>query len=348
MTHKYYDVLGVARDSSKDDIRRAYKRLAVQMHPDKGGDPEKFKELAAAYEVLSDEDKRQRYDQLGDDMFQQAESGGGGGGYGPGFDPQSIFEQFFGGGGGFGGGFGSQPTHMKKRNHHHELSVSLEDAYRGIHKSVKVSLTKICKRCKDQCYACQGRGTVTDMRRMGFFTQVMERVCDSCSGSGFVASKGKSGCKDCNGSGMLKEEHKIEIDFPAGVATGNQVVFKGLGEQAVGDNETSGDLVFEVRVHPHAVFQRDGNNLMITVALTFAESVVGKEVRIPHFAGEFSVNTATEFGIIQPDKRYVIRGKGMSNTGDLFMTFTVTYPSRKLNDKERADIRKLFKEVSIC
>lgn len=347
MTHKYYDVLGVARESSKDDIRRAYKRLAVQMHPDKGGDPEKFKELAAAYEVLSDEDKRQRYDQLGDDMFQQAENSGGG----PGFDPHSIFEQFFGGGGfgGFGGfGGGSAPSHIKKRNHHHELSISLEDAYRGIHKSVKVSLTKICKRCKEQCYSCQGRGIVTDMRRMGFFTQVMERPCDSCSGSGFVAGKSKTGCKECGGSSMLKEEHKIEIDFPAGVATGNQAIFKGLGEQAVGDNEVSGDLVFEVRVQPHSVFQRDGNNLTMHLQITFAESVTGKDIQIPHFGGEMVVNTAKEFGIIQPEKRYIIRGKGMTQNSDLILIFNVSYPSRKLDDKDRADILKVFKQVSIC
>lgn len=346
MTHKYYEVLGVSRDASKDDIRRAYKKLAVQMHPDKGGDPEKFKELASAYEVLSDDEKRNRYDQLGDDMFN--ETNGGGGGHG-GIDPQSIFEQFFGGHGGpFGNPFGGHHHGpARKKNHHHEINISLEDAYRGLNKSIKVSLMKLCKKCKEQCYACQGRGVIMDMRRMGFFTQMMERPCDNCSATGFVA-KGKSGCTVCNGNGMVKDEHKLDLTLPAGVATGHVNVFKGLGEQAVGDNEISGDLLFEVRVQPHPVFTRDGNNLVMNVAMSFAESVTGKTIQVPYFGGEFTVDTAESFGIVKPDKPYCVRGKGMPPNGDLLMMFNITYPvSKRLSEAERKDARDLFKKIGL-
>lgn len=353
MTHRLYEVLGVPQDAGKDDIKKAYKKMAVQYHPDKGGDPEKFKEIANAYDVLSDDNKRQMYDQLGDDRFNETGGGAAAGGGGPfgGVDPHSIFEQIFGGAGGFGfnvnmhdpfGGGGGGI--VKKRNHLHELCITLDDAYRGVHKNIKVSLTKICGKCKEQCYACQGRGHVMDMRRMGFLTQMMQRPCDICSTTGFIA-KGKSGCKECGGAGTVKDDHKIDVNLPSGVATGHHIVFKGLGEQAVGDNEVSGDLVFEVRVVHHNVFEREGADLHMTVPISFADSVVGKEVNVPHFGGEFVMNTR-EFGVINPMKTYTVRGKGMPG-GNLVVHFNVNYPAKKLSDEEKECIVKAFGEIGI-
>jgi DnaJ-class molecular chaperone len=348
MTHKLYDVLGVSQDCSKDDLKRAYKKMAVQHHPDKGGDPEKFKEIANAYDVLMDDQKRQMYDQLGDERFDEA-GGAQGGGAGPHIDPHSIFEQFFGGAfGGFGdmpGGFNFNMHQVRKSHHLHQLNISLEDAYKGIQKSIKVSLTKICRSCKEQCYACQGKGHVMDMRRMGFFTQMSQRPCDVCNAAGYVA-KGKNNCKECSGSGVVKEDHKIELNIPAGVSSGHHMVFKGLGEQAVGDNEVSGDLVFEVAVGNHPVFQREGADLSMTIPLTFVESVVGKEVNVPHFSGDFVLNTQ-EFGVINPTKTYIVKGKGMSLGGNLIVKFTISYPTKRIGDGDREKVAEMFKGLGI-
>ena len=345
MTHKYYDVLGVSRDSSKDDIRRAYKRLAVQMHPDKGGDPEKFKELASAYEVLSDDGKRQQYDQLGDDMFREHGGGAGGGPFAGGIDPQSIFEQFFGGGGGFG-----MHVHphgpRRKANHHHALNIGLDDAFRGLTKTIRVTVTRVCKRCKEQCYACQGKGSVTDMRRMGFFTQIMERRCDACAGVGYTANKGRGGCGTCNGAGTVRDEHRMEVTLPAGVDNEHVMVFQGLGEQAVGDDEVSGDLVVEVHIQEHPVFKRQGNHLVMNVDISFRDSIVGKDIVVPHFGGEFTVHTQ-DFGVIQNGKVYSIPGKGMNSSGDLKMTFRVVYPTSRLDAKARDELKRVFDSLSI-
>jgi DnaJ family protein A protein 2 len=350
MTHKFYDVLGIPKGSSKEDIKKAYKKMAIQMHPDKGGDPEKFKEVANAYQVLSDDDKRARYDQFGDEGF--AENDGGGHGF-HGVDPHAIFEQFFGGGGGFpfggmgGFGFDVHPHHAgppRKQDHVHPFRITLEDAYKGVQKTLKVSLNKICSKCKEQCYACQGKGHVMDMRRMGFLTQMMQRACGTCNGAGFIA-KGKSGCKECNGGGSFKEEHKIDLNLPAGVHHGHHCVFKGLGEQALSPGEVSGDLVFEVHVQNDPNFQRQGNDLIFTVPISLSETIVGKEVNVPHFSGAFSLNTS-EFGVVQPNKPYVVKGKGMPG-GNLVILFHINYPSVKLTKEDRDKIKALLESVGL-
>jgi DnaJ-class molecular chaperone len=345
MTHKYYDVLGVQKGCSKDDIRRAYKKLAVQMHPDKGGDPEKFKELANAYDVLSDDNKRNQYDQLGDTMFH--ESGGGAGhpgGFPGGIDPQSIFEQFFGGG---GGGFHfhrGPPMQVKKNDHNHEIGISLSDAYHGVQKTVKVCISKMCRACRETCNACQGKGSVMDMRRMGFLTQMMERPCDACDMTGFTV-KPKQGCGECSGHGHTKTDNRIELQIPPGVQHGHTMVIPGLGDQALRDNEISGDLVFHIHVQKDPVFVRQGNNLVMNIPVSFVETMVGKEVNVPHFAGSFTVHTA-DFGVVQPDHVYKVQGKGMPN-GDLHMVFKVAYPSKKLSQEERDTLQAVCKKVGL-
>jgi len=344
MTHKHYDVLGVPHDASKDEIKKAYKKLAVQLHPDKGGDPEKFKELANAYDVLSDDEKRNQYDQLGDEGFQSAGQGGM-----HEVDPHSIFEQLFG-----GMPFGGMPfgfnMHMntggpcRKNDHIHPLNISLEDAYKGLHKNIKVSLTNLCKRCKEQCYACQGQGHVMDMKRMGFITQMMQRPCNVCQTSGFIA-KGKANCDECKGNGTMKDEHKLDLAIPAGVKDGFLIRFKGLGEQPVNPNDIPGDLIFEVRVQSDANFTREGDDLVYKVPITFTETVTGKEFVIPHFSGVMHMNSS-EFGIVQPNKAYVVRGKGMPG-GNLVLVFDVRYPNKKLNFEDRQAINKMFASLQL-
>lgn len=342
MTHKLYDVLGVSPSSSKDDIKKAYKKLAIQMHPDKGGDPEKFKEISHAYSVLSDDEKKNQYDQLGDEGFEQ------GGMQHHHVNPHDLFEQLFGGGGGFPFGFN---VHMgghgpqRKSNHIHELKISLEDAYRGMQKTMRVNISKLCVNCKEMCHACQGKGHVMDVRRMGFMTQMMQRPCDTCNTTGFTA-KGKAGCSLCEGNGKVKEEHKIELHVPPGVESGHAMVFKGLGEQAVQPNEVSGDLVFQVHVMNHSLFQRQGRDLVFSQKMSLKESICGKDVRISHFDGDITFNTLDKFGIVQPNKPYTIRGKGMPG-GDMLVLFDIQYPSKTLSAEEKLALQQAFSAISI-
>lgn len=352
MTFKYYDILGVSKDASKEELKKAYKKKAIQLHPDKGGDPEEFKALAEAYSVLSDDEQKERYDQLGDDAFKAAQSGGGGGDVFHGMNPQDLFEQFFGGGGmggmpfhfDFGMGMGGHRGPAKKKDHHHVLKVSLQDAYFGVTKMLKVAITKLCTRCKEQCYGCQGRGSVTEMRRMGFLTQMMTRPCDACNGNAYV-SKGKPGCSECSGQGTYREEKKLELVLPAGVSTGHRMVFQGMGDQAIGPNEVSGDLVFEVLVQPDPHFQRQGNDLIHTVSVTFAETMIGKTIKVPHFKEEITIELS-DLGVIQPNKPYTVKGYGMQG-GNLILIFQIQYPSKKLSASDVEKLKEVFEQLNL-
>ena len=357
---KFYDLLGVAQGASPEEVKKAYKKAAFQNHPDKGGDPEKFKEIGAAYAVLSDEGERNVYDQIGDAGWaQRAANGGagGGGGHGAHGFPDDMFAQMFGGGGfpfgNMGGHQGPAPdAPVRRANHVHGLRVSLAEAYSGIQKTVKVSLSKCCMRCQESCYTCQGRGIITDMRRMGFMTQLSQRPCDNCKATGRVV-KGRDGCGECGGRGTYSDDRKLDIRLPPGVAHRSAVVFNGLGEQPVKPGDTAGDLIFEVNIADDAVFQREGADLVMSVPVTFAESVLGKTVRVPHFGGEFVVDTNAEFGVVGPGEAcgaYVVPGKGMprgggeaGKFGDLKMMFRVgEYPQKEWTAEQKAALGGVF------
>lgn len=338
MGFKHYDVLEVPKNASAEDIRKAYRKAAIKYHPDKGGDPEKFKDVSNAYQVLSDEEKRRRYDQVGDEGFN--ENGGDTGFHS--MNPHDLFEQLFRGAGGggfpfhvdFGFGDGGQPS--KRKDHLHTISISMADAYQGVQKVLRVGLKKTCHGCRTQCYGCQGRGQITDMRRMGFMTQMLTRQCDACAGAGSVSN----GCGSCNNKGFNMEEKKVDVKIPAGVQTGHRFMLHGLGEQAVSDRDVPGDLVIEVFVQPDPNFQRQGQDLMYTVKLTLAESIIGKSIVIPHFAGDIHINLE-EYGIIQPQKTYVLPHKGMPG-GNLILVFQIEYDKKQLNDDERKILKEAF------
>lgn len=341
MSFKFYDILGVSKDASSDDIKKAYRKAAIQNHPDKGGDPEKFKEISNAYQILSDDEKRRRYDQLGDDGFNATGAEHGGGGFG-GMSPQDLFEQFFRGAGGggfpFHFDFGEPQGPVRKKDHLHTISISMSDAYHGVQKTMRVGLRKTCMSCRSMCYTCQGQGSITDMRRMGFITQMVSRVCDKCSGSGNITK----GCPSCNHQGHTMDEKKIDVKIPAGVQTGHRFVMHGLGEQADKDNEVSGNLILEIFVQPDPNFQRQGQDLIYTVKLTLAESIIGKMVTIPHFGGDITINLE-EYGIIQPQKSYILAGKGMPPNGNLVLVFNIDYYNKKvLTSEERNTLKAAF------
>lgn len=340
-SYKLYETLGVGKEASAKDIKRAFHRLSLEHHPDKGGDPEKFKELAHAYEVLSDEEKRAAYDQLGDERFNEQMSGGGGGGMG-GINPHDLFAQFFGGGGfpfgGMGGG-GGQRAPMKCPDHRHVWPIQLAEAYTGVEKTLKVSVQRPCRACLETCYACQGRGVITHMTRMGVFTQMSSVPCTDCQGRGRAPKKG-GGCGDCGGKGTIHKEHRVELKAPAGVHTGHQIRVPGLGEQSADRDELSGDLLIEILVQPHPVFTREGNNLLVQLPIGFVETMTGRTYSISHFTGDIVVDTTT-FGIIQPNKTYVLPNKGMPG-GHLCIKFQIDYPKITLTDSQREQLRAVL------
>lgn len=354
MTHKYYDVLGIPKESTRDEIKKAYKKLAIQCHPDKGGDQEKFKEVSKAYQVLSDDEKRRQYDQLGDERFNE------GGMEGQGFDPRDIFAQFFGGGMGgmeggfefpFGHGFGpggpghhGQPRPQKCPDHRHVWQISLREAYFGVEKMLKITVQKPCRQCVETCYACQGRGSITHMQRMGFFTQMSTRPCGECNGQG-RSVKAKKSCGSCSGKGSTSHEHRVELRAPKGVQTGHNMRIRGLGEQSVDKDELNGDLIIEVLVQNHPVFKRDGNNLHVDQPITFVETIVGKSFILPHFDGDFEIRTK-DLGIINPHTKYTIPNKGI-NGGNLIIQFHIDYPTYKLDDDKIDKIKETFKLVQM-
>jgi len=360
MTHKYYDLLGINQNASQDDIKKAYKKAAIANHPDKGGDPEKFKEIANAYQVLSDENKRRDYDHLGDDMFKEnAQSGGGGGGMHPfgGMNPHDIFANLFGGGGFPGGGFpfdmhmngghGGGGNHVKRNDHLHNLTISLHEAFFGSKKSIKINITKTCLSCKTECGACQGRGQIQQMLRTGPFTQVFHQQCNSCSGSGQTLKSNPS-CPECNGSMKIQKYHKLDFEIPKGVQSGYQQTFKGFGEQKQNRNDIAGDLIVKITISDDSTYQRRGNDLIYNSSITFKESIIGKKITLSYF-GEILDIDLKKFTVIQPSTEYIIKGKGMpienrpGAFGNMILIFGIKYPS--LADKNN-DVSEIVQALS--
>lgn len=332
MPHKLYDVLGVPKTAAAADIKKAFKKMAVQHHPDKGGDQDKFKEVARAYEVLGDEEQRQRYDALGDEGFEASGAGGGHGG----MDPHDLFQQFFGGGFGdpfaglFGrGGPGAGRGARRCADHQHALSISLAEAFRGLTKTMRITVKKPCAACRATCYTCQGVGQVQHMIRNGPFIQTMVRACDACHGKGVTFK----GCDECKNKGHTQKEHRVDIVVAPGVEAGHRVVVAGLGEQPTREGDVVGDLVVDIMVAADRTFRRDGADLHMTVPVAFADSVVGTRFVVPHFAGDFTVDTEA-WGVLQPGVPYTIAKKGMpsgcagAGAGDLKVTFAIQYPPK--------------------
>lgn len=352
MNRKLYEALGLQPNPSKDDIRKAYKKLAVQNHPDKGGSEEKFKEIVHAYETLMDDQKRQMYDQLGDDGYEDFVKGRGGmGGGGAGF-PEShmdIFAQMFGNFGGFPftHGMHQHNQQVQRANHVHTINITLEQAYTGLTKNVRINVRKPCLRCMTTCGTCQGRGHITDMQRIGIFTQTMTRPCHVCQGSGKQAQRNND-CGNCKGAGHTSNESIHDIKIPAGVTSGYNVKLQGLGEQPQAHGEIAGDMVVHINVEDHPLFKRTGDSgrdLLYTHKISFKESVIGSAIRIPHVHEAFIVDT-TKLGILVPGKVYVIKGQGMQG-GDLHLSFDIKYPDKLLNGEEQRLLNEAFDKCGL-
>lgn len=336
----YYGILGISKDASEDEIKKAYRKLALKTHPDKnGGDDTVFKKINLAYETLSDSDKRREYDNP--NPFEHM---GGGGGF-PGGD---IFEQLFRGMGGMNINVNingqRQGGPVKRGNHLHRININLKDIHTGITKTLKLKTSKICFACKKQCGNCNGQGITMQVHRNGPFIQHVQSACGMCKGSGHIVNA--SNCQKCAGNGNINEENIVKVEIPKNAPYGYQVIFKGLGEQIQKENEEAGDLVVQINIEKDPYFEREENNLVYKCSLTLAETFLGKDILVPHFDEHFTVNSNI-FGIINPNKRYHLKDKGLGGKGDLIFVFEIIYPDKTLDSYDRESLKNVFKNLQL-
>ena len=308
-----YEALGLQRGATEDEVKKAHRKLAREHHPDKGGDAEKFKKVQEAYEILSDPQKRQNYDQWGTADGPQGNPYGG-------FNPADIFGQMFGGG---------HRGPIRRANHEHEITISLEDAYRGLTKNFKIALSKPCWTCQKKCPHCHGRGQVhVQMGPMQF-----AQPCPACQGVGVHWT----GCQECNFRSKKTENLNLELKIPKGVQAGNALTAHGLGEQARTKDEESGDLIFHIKIQDHPELLRQGDDLVWHTKISFVDSVNGKVIEAPHFDGPIRIDTA-DWGVLDPREDYVIPGKGFGSEGTTSrgryrVSFNIAYPPASVKFK---------------
>ena len=347
----YYEVLGVSKNASADEIKKAYRKLAIKYHPDKNPDDkaseDKFKEAAEAYEVLSNPEKKQRYDQFG----HQGVGGGAGGFGGGGMNMDDIFEHFgdiFGGafGGGFSGGGrrggGGGRRVNKGTNLRIKVKLTLEEILNGAKKKIKVNKYNPCEPCNGSgaedgsfstCSTCKGTGQVTRITNTILGQMQTSSTCPSCSGEGRSIS---NKCKSCYGDGIVRGEEVIEIDIPAGVAEGMQLSVRGKGN-AGPRSGVPGDLLVVIEETPHEVLQRDGNNLYYDLFVNFADVALGESVEVPTLTGKakIKIQPGTQSG-----KVLRLKGKGLPSVneygiGDLLVTINVWTPQELTSEEKR-------------
>ncbi|SCU94285.1 LAFA_0F20934g1_1 [Lachancea sp. 'fantastica'] len=340
---KFYDLLGVAVDANDTQIKKAYRKQALKYHPDKNPSAEaaeKFKELTVAYEVLSDSEKRNIYDQVGEEGLSGGGAGAGGfGGFG-GFG-DDIFSQFFGGGGG-----ASRPRGPQKgKDIRHEMAASLEELYKG--RTAKLALNKqvLCKTCNGRggkegavkkCVSCNGQGMKFVTRQMGPMIQRFQVECDACQGTGTIIDP-KDRCKTCNAKKVMNERKILEVHIEPGMKDGQKIVFQGEADQA--PDIIPGDVVFQITQRPHKHFERKGDNLHYQAEIDLLTAVAGGEFAVEHVSGEWLKVGIVPGEVISPGMVKVIEGKGMpvqkyGGYGNLIITFKINFPPSHFADEE--------------
>ena len=348
----YYEILGVERTVTVEEIKKSYRKLAVKYHPDKNpGDKaaeENFKELGEAYEILSDPDKRALYDQHGHAAFDRRAGGfaRGAGGF---HDPFDIFREVFGGGGGtifddlFGGGR-SDPTQPQRGGDlRYDMEITFEEAAHGCEKEITVSKPDRCEVCNGSgaeagsrvktCPTCGGRGQVISSR--GIFS--IAQTCPACQGAGRVIEKP---CKACHGAGRRDRQSKIKLKIPGGVDTGSRLRSLGNGEAGLRGGPP-GDLYVVLHVKPHDIFQRDGDDLLCEVPVNFVQAALGTEIEVPTLSGKAEIKIPAG---TQPGTTFRLKGKGVKNVqgygnGDLHVRVMVEVPTH-LTSAQKAKLQE--------
>ncbi|WP_225334006.1 molecular chaperone DnaJ [Halomicrobium urmianum] len=354
MSEDFYDVLGVSRDASEDEIKEAYRTKAREYHPDVSDDPdaeEKFKKVKKAKEVLTDDEKRQMYDQMGHERFQQAEKHGGvggngqrggragggdpfGGGQGPFGDMGDIFDQFFGGGG--------RSRSRGGQDLRTSLTIDLQEAYEGVEKELSVRRPETCPDCDGRghpadsdsrtCPQCNGQGQQTTVQQTPMGRVQQTQTCRRCEGEGTLYDET---CGTCGGDGVVRNEATLQVEVPAGIQDGQTIRMNGEG--APGEpGAPSGDLLVEVSVADHPDFERDGDDLKHRLAVSFPQVVFGDTVEVPTLDGavEFEIPQGTQSGEV-----FRLEGKGMPRLrrrghGDLYVEVQVVTPD-SLNEEQK-------------
>lgn len=351
----YYEVLGVKKGASEDELKKAYRKLAKENHPDlHPGDKEceaRFKEINEAYEVLSDPDKRAKYDQFGHAAFDPSQGFGGGGGFG-GFEGfggfGDIFSDIFGGGFGFGGGGGRNPNAPRKGdNLRATVNIKFEEAAFGVKKDVFVSKIEQCPDCKgtgcaegttaEVCPDCKGTGTVMSTKRTPFGMVQSSEQCPKCKGRGKIIH---SPCKTCRGIGSVRRQHKVSVSIPAGIDDGQTISLKGQGNAGL-NGGPAGDLLITVLVQPHARFERDGASILLDQEISFAQAALGAEVEVPTLDGKVKLNIPEG---TQSGTTFRLKGKGVpflrnGGRGDQFVTVNVAVP-RSMTSTQKNALRR--------
>ena len=275
----------------------------MKHHPDKGGNPEEFKKIQGAFDILSDPEKRESYDRFGLDGPPQQQFHHHFG--------QDVFSQIF-------SGFAQQQQQQhenRRRDIMHALSITLEESFKGTVKHLKITLSKTCFSCQTKCETCNGSGRV----HISLGPMSIVQPCSACESTGVR----NTGCNKCT-RGVKKETFNLEINVPKGTKNGDSLVSKGFGEQAKHAGEIAGDLVVLIQVADHVVFMRRNDDLLYNVRISFKDSVNGITLNCPHFDGNFEINTRP-YGIIDPRKEYPVAGKGFNN-GCMQVSFDVVYP----------------------
>jgi molecular chaperone DnaJ len=351
----YYEVLGISRNSSEEEIKRSYRKLAVKFHPDKNPNDahaeEKFKELGEAYDVLIDPDKRAAYDRFGHAAFAQGTAGRGGF-----HDPFDIFREVFGGAGAggifetfFGGGATTDREGRQRGSDlRYDMQITLEEAALGVEKEIEIRKLDTCNKCQGKgaepgsrsinCPTCGGRGQVISSR--GFFQ--VSQTCPRCRGVGQIVEKP---CRVCDGEGRVENTSRIKLKIPAGIADSSRLRSSGNGEAGIRGGP-SGDLYVVIHIKEHPVFQRDEDNLFCEVPIAFTIAALGGEIAVPTLEGKahLKVPAGTQSGQV-----FKLRGKGLTNIngrdrGDLLARLLVEVPSR-LNSEQR---QKLEEFAALC
>jgi len=342
----YYEILGVDKNATSDEIKKAYRKKAIEYHPDKNpGDKaaeEKFKEASEAYEILSDEQKRAAYDRYGHDGVNPSA-----GGFGGGFSGFGGFEDIFDIFGSFGG-FGSSSRRGPKRGRdlRVNLKINFEEAAFGCEKTVKIARNEKCSECggngaakgssRKTCGVCGGSGQVRTVQKTPFGAFQSVRTCDKCGGTGSIIEKL---CPTCGGTGLVRKSKTLTINIPAGVDNDTVLPLRGEGEAGELGAE-NGDVYIYITVKPHEFFVRDGRDIYLDIPITYSQAVLGCELSIPTLQGKVKLKIPEG---TQPDQKFRIKGKGITSLrgfgkGDMYVTVKLEVPS-KLNSVQKKALR---------
>lgn len=351
MAKDLYEILGVSRSANEAEIKKAYRKLAREYHPDVNKDPgaqDKFKEVQKAYDILSDTKKKAQYDQFGvtDDQPGAGGFGGGGfGGFGGAESFEDIFDSFFGGGGRQSRRKGGPRQGEDLR---YDLEISLEEAAQGVEKKIEIYHLNKCQKCegsgakpgtsKTSCAKCNGSGQVHTVQRtiLGSFSQVS--ACPECRGAGEII---KSPCTNCHGKGLEKQKRQISVKIPAGVDSGNRLRVSGEGNHGEGGGP-AGDLYVFISVKSHAYFKREEDSIYLSISLPYAQLVLGTEVTVPTLSGKTKLKVPAG---TQPGTLFRLKGKGVAHlqkygTGDQYVEVSVAIP-KTLNSQEKKVVQEL-------